>query len=142
MTELTRRINPLETNLLRRPSRSLLDQRLSQSHDAFLDPRTTSFDHNEIIIDRTITDEAAKRSDAFLRSVEFRHTVRVLLFAKTDAVDFVVDGSSVHVSVVTGARDGPHDVGRMPSTDTSDLAKTLVRLARQFLRSLIGQRHP
>jgi len=130
MTKLTRRINPLEIHCLGRPSRSLLDQCFSQSHDAFLDTRTTSLDHNEIIVDRTITNEAAKRSDALLCSIEFGHAVRVLLFPETNAVDFVVDGSSVHVAVVASARDSPHDVGRMPGTDTSNLAKTLVRLAR------------
>jgi hypothetical protein len=47
----------------------------------------------------------------------------------------VVDGGTVHVTVVTGTGDSPHDVGWMPSTDTGNLTKTLVRLARQFLSS-------
>jgi hypothetical protein len=130
MTKLTRCINPLETDRLCCPSRSLFNQGLSQSHDAFLHTRTTSLDHDKIIVDRTVSDKATKRGDALLGSIEFSGTVGITLNAETDAVDFVVDRGSVHVAVVTGTRDGPHDVGRMPGTDTSDLAKTLVRLAR------------
>jgi hypothetical protein len=42
----------------------------------------------------------------------------------------MVDRGTVHVTVVTGTRDSPHDVGGMPSTNTRDLTKTLVCLAR------------
>ena len=37
------------------------------------------------------------------------------------------------VTHLTGTGNGPLDVGRVPGTDTSDLAQTLVRLARQLL---------
>jgi len=137
MTKLTRRINPLETDLLRRPPARLFEQCLSQRHDPFLYTRTTSLDHDEIIVDRTVSDKAAEGGDALLRGIEFGGTVRVLFFAEADAVDFVVDGGSVHVAVVTGTGDSPHDVGGVPGTDTGNLAETLVRLARKFLGSWI-----
>jgi hypothetical protein len=41
----------------------------------------------------------------------------------------MVDRSAVHIAIVTSTGDSPHDVGRVPSTDTRDLAKTLVCLA-------------
>lgn len=37
------------------------------------------------------------------------------------------------IHTLTSARNGEHDIGRMPCTDTSDLAETLVRLARKLL---------
>ena len=39
------------------------------------------------------------------------------------------------VRTLTGTSNGEHDLRRMPCTDTSDLAKTLVRLARKLLGS-------
>ena len=42
------------------------------------------------------------------------------------------------VTVLTGTGDSPLDVGRMPSTDTSDLAETLVSLARKLLGAPTG----
>jgi hypothetical protein len=42
----------------------------------------------------------------------------------------MVDRGTMHVTIVTGTGDSPHDVSRMPSTDTSDFTKTLVCLAR------------
>jgi hypothetical protein len=130
MTKLTSSINPLETNLLGRPSASLLDQRLSQSHDPFLDTRTTSLDHDEIIVDRTVSDKATERGDTLLCGIEFGGTVRILVCAEADAVDFVVDRGSVHVTVVASTGDSPHDVGGMPGSDTGNLTKSLVSLAR------------
>jgi hypothetical protein len=130
VTKLTRRINPLETDLLGRPTARLLDQRLSQSHDPFLDTRTTSLDHDEIIVDGAIPDKATEGGDALLCGIEFGGTVRFLFSAKADTVDFVVDGGSVHVTIVTGTWDSPHDVGGMPGSDTGNLSESLVRLAR------------
>jgi hypothetical protein len=129
MTKLASSINPLKTNLLGSPSTRLLEQRLSQSHDPFLDSRTTTLDHDEIIIDGTVSDKATEGGDSFFGGIEFGGAVRVLFCAKADAVDFMVDGGSVHVAIVTGTGDSPHDVGGMPGSDTGDLAKSLVCLA-------------
>lgn len=135
MTKLASRINPFKANRLSSSSRRLFQQCLSQSHDTLLDSRTTSLDHDVVVRDVSITDESAKRRDTLLGGIEFSGTVGVRFLAETDAVDFVVDGGTVHVTVVTGTGDSPHDVGWMPSTDTGNLTKTLVRLARQFLSS-------
>jgi len=45
----------------------------------------------------------------------------------------VVNRGTVVVTVLTGTGNSPLDVGRMPGTDTSDLAETLVGLARKLL---------
>jgi hypothetical protein len=51
----------------------------------------------------------------------------------TDAVDLLVQLGTVMVTLLTGTRHSEGDTTWMPSTDTGDLAQTLVRLARQFL---------
>jgi hypothetical protein len=133
MTKFTSCINPFEADCLSCSSRSLLQQSFSQCHHTFLDAGATSLNHNVVIGDISITDESSKRSDTLLGSIKLCRTIGLSLLAKTDTVDFMVDGRTVHVTVVTCTRDGPHDVGWMPGSNTCDLTETLVRLARQFL---------
>jgi hypothetical protein len=130
MTKLASSINPFKTNSLSSSSRRLFQQCLPQSHDTLLDTRTTSLDHDVIVGDVSVTDESTKRRDTLLGGIEFSGTVRVGFLAETDTEDFLVDRGTVHVTVVTGTRDSPHDVGGMPSTNTRNFTKTLVCLAR------------
>ena len=51
----------------------------------------------------------------------------------TDVVDLLVDFGTVMVTLLTGTSDGELDSARMPSTDTGDLAETLVSLPGQLL---------
>lgn len=51
----------------------------------------------------------------------------------TDIVDLLVELSTMMVSLLTSASNGVLDTARMPGSDTSDLAQTLVSLARQLL---------
>ncbi len=51
----------------------------------------------------------------------------------TDVVDLLVDLGTVMVSLLTSTSNRELDTARMPGTNTSDLAKTLVRLTGQLL---------
>ena len=51
----------------------------------------------------------------------------------TNVVDLFVDLGTMMVSLLTSTGDRVLDPGRMPGSDTSDLAKTLVRLPRKLL---------
>lgn len=51
----------------------------------------------------------------------------------SDAVDLLVDLRAVMVSLLTGTSHSEGHTARMPRSNTSDLAQTLVRLARQLL---------
>ena len=53
-------------------------------------------------------------------------------------VDLLVDLGTMMVTLLTGASDGELDAGRMPGSDASDLAETLVGLARQLLGVPMG----
>lgn len=72
------------------------------------------------------------RSDLLLADVEVGAGV-ALVGALADTVDLVVDRGTVVVTHLTGTGDSPLDVGRVPCTDTSNLAQTLVSLTRQLL---------
>lgn len=61
-----------------------------------------------------------------------------LVVALTDTVNLVVDRGTVVVTLLTSTGNSPLDVGRMPSTDTSDLSETLVSLTRQLLSTPSG----
>lgn len=62
----------------------------------------------------------------------------VLSVTLANAVYLVVDRGTVVVTHLTGTRNGPLDVGRMPGTDTSYLSQTLVRLSGKLLGAPAG----
>ena len=68
------------------------------------------------------------RGDLLLGNIEVGGSV-TLIVTLTDTVDLVVDGGTVVVTHLTSTGNSPLDVGRVPGTDTSDLAETLVGLA-------------
>ena len=51
----------------------------------------------------------------------------------TDVVDLLVNLGTMMVSLLTGTGNGKLDTARMPGSNTSNLTKTLMRLARKFL---------
>ena len=61
-----------------------------------------------------------------------------LIITLSDPVDFVVDGSTMVITVLTSTSNRPLNVRRMPGTDTSNLSETLVRLARKLFGSPSG----
>lgn len=77
------------------------------------------------------------RSDGLLGDIDLSGGV-VVSIALTNAVDLVVDRGSVMVTSLTSTGNSPLDVGRMPSTDTSNLSETLVSLARKLLGTPTG----
>jgi len=71
---------------------------------------------------------------SFFRNVRLGRGVGVV-GARANAVDLLVELGTVVVSVLTSTSNREHDLGRMPCTDTSNLAQTLVSLSRQLLGS-------
>lgn len=131
------------------------EHRLAQSHDALLGTRDRALDHDEVVLNLTIADETTEavfdvskwcksvtqrgyiRSDVLLGDVELGGTV-VVGSLLSDTVNLVVDRGTVVVTHLTSTGNSPLDVGRVPGTNTSDLAETLVCLARKLLGTPTG----
>jgi hypothetical protein len=77
------------------------------------------------------------RSDGLLGDIEVGRCV-TLVVTLTDTVDLVVDRGTVVVTHLTSTGNSPLDVGRMPGSDTGDLAETLVSLTRELLGAPSG----
>lgn len=155
MAELGGGIDPLEVDLLESPSAGVGEHGFSEGDDTLLDTGDGALDHDVVVLDLTVADEATEtvkmlvfflsylnlngnlRSDGLLGDVEVGRGV-ALVGASTDAVNLVVNRGTVVVTGLTSTSNSPLDVGRMPGTDTSNLAETLVRLARKLLGTPAG----
>jgi hypothetical protein len=58
MSELGRGVDPLELDLLERPSAGVNKHGLAQSHDALLDTRAVTLEENEVVLNLTVAYEA------------------------------------------------------------------------------------
>merc|ERR1711939_853537 len=132
VTKLGRGADPLERDLFERGARRVGDGRLAEGDDALDDTGARSLDHDPVVLDDAVADKAADGGDALLGRVKLGRA-RALVVALGDAVDLLVDLGTVVVTVLTGTGDREHDGGRVPRSDTGDLAETLVGLARELL---------
>lgn len=132
MAELGRGIDPLELDLLGGLAAGLGVEGLAEGHDTLLDTRDGTLDHDEVVLNLTIADEATHRSDLLLGDIEVGGGVS-LIGALTDTVDLVVARGTVVVTHLTSTGNSPLDVARVPGTDTSNLTQTLVSLTGKLL---------
>lgn len=132
VTELGRGVDELELNVLQGRALGVGQQGLAESDDTLPGTSAASLDHDKVLVDDTVVGEAAERGDGLLGQIVLGLGVR-LVVALANAVDLLVDLGTVVVTVLTSTRDREHDTGRMPGSDTSNLAETLVCLARKLL---------
>jgi len=104
-----------------------------------------NLDEDKVFVDNTIVGEATKGGDRLLSDVklgagvvEDQLALGVLVDALADAVDLLVDLRAVEVAALTSTGNRAGNTGRMPGTDTSDLAQTLVRLAGKLAGTPTG----
>lgn len=60
MSELGRGVDPLEADLLQGPSGGVHEHGLAESHDTLLGTGNGTLDHDEVVVDLTIADEATQ----------------------------------------------------------------------------------
>jgi len=137
VTEFGGGIDPFEIDLLEGFSRCVNLEGFSQGEDSLLDTRARSLDHDEVVFDLTVSDEATHWCDPLGGNVKLGGGVG-LVRSETHTVNLVVDRSTVMVSILTGTSNSPLHVSRMPGSNTGDLSETLVRLSRQLLGSPSG----
>lgn len=139
VAELGRGIDKLELDLLESRALDLRDESLAESKDTLDSTKSSTLDHDEVLVDLTILRETTERGDVLVSKivgsggVEARGsdalTINQGASGSTNTVDLLVDLSTVEVTLLTSAGDGPLDTSRVPSTDTSNLAETTVSLA-------------
>jgi len=130
MTVLGGSIDELEVDWFQVRSLGDSDQTLSQGDWALLGASNAAFKHNPILVDLTVVREATNRGDTLLSKISFSGS-GVLVVLLANAQHTLVDLSAVVVTHLTGTSDGEADTGRVPSTDTGNLAETTVGLARK-----------
>lgn len=128
MTKLGRGINELQVDLLQRSSRGVNDHALTEDKGTLLGTSTTALDHDKVFLNLTVVWETTHWGDGLLGDV-VRSGSRLWVRTLGNAINLLVHLSSMMVTVLTGTWDTPHNTGWMPSTDTSNLAETLVSLA-------------
>lgn len=60
VTKLGRCVDPFQLHLLQRLSGSVSEHGLAQRHDTLLDTRDGTLDHDEVVVDLTISDETTQ----------------------------------------------------------------------------------
>jgi len=132
VAELGGGVDELELDVLQSRALGVGQQGLAESDDTLLGTSAASLDHDKVLVDDTVVREASERGDGLLGQIVLGLGVR-LVVALANAVDLLVDLGTVVVTVLTSTRNRVHDTGRMPGSDTSNLAETLVCLARKLL---------
>lgn len=60
VTELRRRVDPFQIDLLQCLARCVNEHRLAESHDTFLDAGDGTLEDDEVVLDLSVTDEASQ----------------------------------------------------------------------------------
>ena len=135
MSELAGSINELQVQWSRLVLRRI--DSLSESQNSLLNTDSATLQHQPILRDDTVVRETTNGGDRLLRVIEFGGGI-VLLSSLSDAVNSLVHFSSMMVTVLTSTRDSELDTARMPSSNTGNLAETLVGLTRKTSGSPTG----
>jgi len=144
VTKLGGGIDQSQADLFKSDSLRLRDKRLADVEDALPDANARALKHDKVLLHHTVVREATHGIDRLLRDVLLSHSVvadELSVFhveAIPDAVNLLVDLSSVMVTLLTDASDRVGHSRRMPGSDTGDFTKTLVCLTGQFLHMPTG----
>merc|ERR1711865_1114453 len=138
VAELGGSVDELEGDLLLGGTGGLGAEGLAEGDDTTLDAGARALEHDVVLVDLTVVGEATEGGDALGGEIELGGGV--LLGDGTvggagggaDAVDLLVLLGTVVITVLTGAGHRVFYAGRVPRTDTGDLAETLVGLARKL----------
>jgi len=123
-------IDELEGDLLQSGTGLLGEEGLAESEDATLGADDATLQDQELLVNDTVVREAAHGGDGLLGEIGVGGgVVLVLLKRLTDTVDLLVHLGAVMVTVLTSSGHLELDTGRMPSTNTGDLAETTMTFA-------------
>jgi len=120
-------VDELEADLLEGSVVGGRDDGLAECEEAATSADAAALDHDKVLVNNTIVGEATHGSDGLGAEVELG--LAVALLADTETVDLLVHLCAVVEAHLTGTGDSPCNVGRVPGTDTSNLAVAAVGLA-------------
>ena len=123
-------IDKLEINLLQVLAGRVLHHTLAKNNRAFLDTDNTTLEHDPVLINFTIVDESTHGGNALLGKIG-RSLATSFVALLTDAVNLLVELGTVKVTVLTRTRDSGRHTGRMPRSNTGNLAQTTMGLTGQ-----------
>ena len=130
MTVLGGGIDELEVEGLEVRSLDHGHHTLAEGDGALAGTADATLDHEEILVDLAVVRETTHGGDALLGEISLGragHGVALL----ADAQDALVDLGTVVVTLLTSTSHVEFNAGRMPGTNTGDLAKTSVGLSGQ-----------
>ena len=134
VTKLAAGIDELKLNSFQSASADLRDEGLSEDEWSLLGTDAATLDQEEVVLNDTVVREASQRSDGLLGEISGGHGVVLATFVSdtsADSVHLLVDLSSVMVTHLTTSGDGELNLGRMPSTDTTNSSQTSMGLSWQ-----------
>jgi len=131
VTELGRSIDELEVERLHVRTSGRGDDALAKSDGALLGTSDGTLKHNPVLVDPTVVREATNRVDALLGQIRLSGSGSGGVLLLADAQHTLVDLGTVMVTLLTSAGNGELNAGRVPRTDTGDLAETTVSLTRK-----------
>uniref|UniRef100_A0A1L8E781 Uncharacterized protein n=1 Tax=Haematobia irritans TaxID=7368 RepID=A0A1L8E781_HAEIR len=139
MTHLGGGIDEFEFDLFQGRTLGVFQEGLTQSKNTLLGTNAATLDHDKVVGNFTIMGETTHGGDGLVGQIVFSGSVVLDDLAilsvdtGTNAVDLLVDFGTVMITLLTSTCNSGGYTRRMPSTNTSNLSQTLVRLAWQFL---------
>jgi len=137
VSELGAGVDELNVDSLKVLLGAVVHHTLPEGKSTLLGTGGGTLEHEPVVLDNTILDEATHGGDALLGKVGGGGAT-LIISSGSNAVDLLVHLATVEVSVLTGAGDSGTDAGRVPASNTGDLAKTTVGLTGEAANTPTG----
>jgi len=104
------------------------NETLADGNTSLAGASNAALDHDPVLVDLAVVGKSTNRGNALLGEISFGRSAGLVVLA-ANTQHSLVDLGTMMVTLLTSASDGESNAGRMPSTDTGDLAETSVGLA-------------
>mmetsp|Transcript_56803 Transcript_56803/g.89945 ORF Transcript_56803/g.89945 Transcript_56803/m.89945 type:complete len:307 (-) Transcript_56803:242-1162(-) len=132
MAELGGGVDEFQGHLLQGLACDLWQEGLAHGDDALAWAHNGALEHHPVLVHLTIVGEATHRSDGLFGEIILRLGIyRIFLQVLTNAVNLLVDLSTVVVTTLTTAGHLEGHTGRMPGANAGHFSKATVSLAHQ-----------
>mmetsp|Transcript_16584 Transcript_16584/g.26910 ORF Transcript_16584/g.26910 Transcript_16584/m.26910 type:complete len:243 (-) Transcript_16584:709-1437(-) len=130
MSKLGTGINKLDVDYFLSSTRSSLNQSLTDGYASLLGPNNSSLNHNPVVLDNTISNKSTHWCNALVGKIVLG-CARFFISSLSDSVDLLVALGTVMVTKLSSTWNSGSDASWMPTSNTCNLAKTLMSLSRK-----------